>query len=756
MWVAGRDSDPGTDRRPVVVSLSVTSIVISGRFPRYLLVTTYYADVEACADAIIERLDGEIVVGTPLGLGKANHVLNELVTRAVDDPTIDLTIWSALTLSKPEWDSELERRLVEPLTDRVFGEYPELEYARLLRDGDLPDNIEVHQFYYAPGEPLGNPTAQQYHHSVNYTHVLRANKQADVNLLLQLVGVGEVDGEQCFNLGSNADVTGDLIEQLHRDAAFDDREVMIVGQVNRNMPFMYGDAPVPEEEFDVVLDDESYDFPLFGPPNMPVSDADHAIGLRVSSLLKDGGTLQIGIGSLGDAIGYATELRHHHNDTYRDIVEALDVQADCPALIDEYGGVCTFDEGLYGATEMLVEAFLHLHDRDILNREVYDDVDIQRLVSEGRLGDGIDGETLDVLLAEDVISAELKQADVEFLTEWGIFRSDVEYDDGTIHVDGRSVPADLSDTEAREAIEAHALGDSLANGSVLHAAFFLGSNEFYDDLRSMDDDERRAISMRGVKFTNQLYEDEELKRLQRTDARFVNTGMKATVTGGIVSDGLENNQVVSGVGGQFNFVNMAHELDDGRSIVMIRATRDGDDGPESNIVWNYGHMTIPRHLRDIVVTEYGVADIRDKCDAEVIQEMIKIADSRFQDDLVEQAKSANKLPDDWEVPEEYRNNYPETIEAKLAPFQDDLPRFPYGTDLTEEERHLTKALRSLQSRFDEFPPAINDLDSIQKAVFVPDEAGPYLDRMNLSRAWTPRKFLYKRAVAFALAESEFI
>ncbi len=54
---------------------------------------------------------------------------------------------------------------------------------------------------------------------------------------------------------------------------------------------------------DLILDDPSYDFPLF-------SAADHMIGLNVSTLIKDNGTLQIGIGSLGDAIAAGLILRH--------------------------------------------------------------------------------------------------------------------------------------------------------------------------------------------------------------------------------------------------------------------------------------------------------------------------------------------------------------------------------------------------------------------------------------------------------------
>jgi hypothetical protein len=328
-----------------------------------------------------------------------------------------------------------------------------------------------------------------------------------------------------------------------------------------------------------------------------------------------------------------------------------------------------------------------------------------------------------------------------------------------LRVGDESIPADLGDRDARAAIVEHALGDSLDHGKVLHGGFFLGSNRFYRRLREMGDETSRRLSMRSVLFTNHLHGDEELKRLQRQDARFVNTGMKATVSGGVVSDGLADNRVVSGVGGQFNFVNMAHELEDGRSIILIRSTRQSGGEVESNIVWNYGHITIPRHLRDIVVTEYGVADLRDRSDAEVIGEMIKVADSRFQQDLVEKAKKHNKLPQDWEVPEGYRNNYPESLEEQLAPYQSDaelLPTFPYGTDLTDEELALTRALRTLKGNFSGTLPRFQHLNSVPKTLFVPKEAEHYLERMGLENPATAREQVFRRVVVFALAESDFI
>src|SRR5207247_185539 len=93
-------------------------------------------------------------------------------------------------------------------------------------------------------------------------------------------------------------------------------KMAILAQVNRNLPFMEGDAAVVPGYFDAVVDDSRYDFPLFAPPNRPVEVTDYMIALYVSALIRDGGTLQIGIGSLGDAVTYLLKLRHEENDTY--------------------------------------------------------------------------------------------------------------------------------------------------------------------------------------------------------------------------------------------------------------------------------------------------------------------------------------------------------------------------------------------------------------------------------------------------------
>ena len=119
----------------------------------------------------------------------------------------------------------------------------------------------------------------------------------------------------------------------------------------------------------------------------------------------------------------------------------------------------------------------------------------------------------------------------------------------------------------------------------------------------------------------------------------------------------------------------------------------------SNIVTSYGHTTIPRHLRDIAITEYGIADLRGRTDAECIAAMLNIADSRFQDELLAAAKRANKIDAGYRVPE--RNSAatrPERLEEAFAAQRRAglFSEYPFGTDLTREEIDLARALRWLK------------------------------------------------------------
>jgi acyl-CoA hydrolase len=378
---------------------------------------------------------------------------------------------------------------------------------------------------------------------------------------------------------------------------------------------------VAEEFFDRLLEDDP-DQRLFALPRGPLTIQDHAVGFHASRLIADGGTLQIGIGSLSDALVHWMILRHRRNADYRRLIE------DLPAIASAaLGDDAPFKDGLYGASEMFMDGFMHLYRAGILTREVFDDLATMRRANAG-------------------------------------------------------LPV-----------------DEAGQGAVMDGGFYLGSPSFYDFLRSLDADERERFRMHGVGRINQLYGGREALELeQRRHARFVNTCMMMTLTGAAVSDGLADYQVVSGVGGQYNFVAMAHAMDDGRSALMLRATREHRGRVTSNIVWQYPHITIPRHLRDLVVTEYGVADLRGRTDEECIRAMLSISDARFQDELAEQARRAGKLDPSWTLPEAWRNNTPEHLARQFRRVDAVVPSYPFGSDFTELEQRLIPALQWIKGR----------------------------------------------------------
>jgi len=132
----------------------------------------------------------------------------------------------------------------------------------------------------------------------------------------------------------------------------------------------------------------------------------------------------------------------------------------------------------------------------------------------------------------------------------------------------------------------------------------------------------------------------------------------------------------------------------------MRACRDGRNGAQSNIVWNYGHTTIARHLRDLVVTEYGVADLRGASDEQVVQRLLAIADARFVDELAATAVRNGKLPRDFRVPDAWRANTPEALAERLraAKAAGLLPAFPFGSDFDATELRVLPALLWLKAR----------------------------------------------------------
>jgi hypothetical protein len=708
-------------------------------------------DVKKCVDEVIDYIGKDIVFAMSLALGKPVRFCNEIYRRAKEDPSINLKIITAFPLEKPTGKSDLERRLYKTLNPRLFDGVPDLEYMLDYRQGKLPENVESYEFFSKAGTYLNDPIAQQNHLASHYTHIVRDALDFGVNVFANPLASLEKEDRTIYSMGCNTDIIVKGLKDM-QDRRLRGEKFAIVGEVIPDMPFMYGDAVVEANTYDMILQGPDFDYQLFGAPKDPVSVADYMIGINTSTLIKDGGTLQVGIGALGDAIVSGLVIRNDHNDKYQDLLNKTGIKRRYESLINKWGGTGVFEEGLYGSSEMFVDAFMQLYKNKILKRKVFDSIPIMKLINEGYMAaDNIPPDIIDRLLAKKAIHAPLNEEDFDFLTEFGILRGELRFENGMIYDGELAYSADLREESARSQIK-DLLGRELLKGTIILGAFFVGPKAFYKTLNEMSEEERQQFAMSGVEKVNQLYGDEELRALQRKDGRFVNTGMMATVLGAIASDQLEDGRIVSGVGGQYNFVAMGHALPDARVIIALRSTKGSGRALRSNIKFNYGHCTLPKHLKDIIVTEYGIADVRGKPDKQVIAEIINVADSRFQKQLLARAKKAGKIPMDYEIPEEYRNNYPERIKAILAPYQAQgyFPPFPFGTDLNEDDIELAGSLKALKSLSAGYPLKVAKGMLLELFRPIPKGIDHHLERLELIKPIGLKERIYRKMVVLAL------
>lgn len=125
-------------------------------------------------------------------------------------------------------------------------------------------------------------------------HLLRTDRPVDV----ALVQVSRPDAHGLVSLGVSVDVVR---------AAVDGARVAIA-QINERMPRTFGASVIPLAAFDEVVEHDEA-LPEWCPPAL--SDVDLAMGRHVASIVRDGDTLQLGIGTIPNAV--LSELGNHQD-----------------------------------------------------------------------------------------------------------------------------------------------------------------------------------------------------------------------------------------------------------------------------------------------------------------------------------------------------------------------------------------------------------------------------------------------------------
>ncbi len=116
--------------------------------------------------------------------------------------------------------------------------------------------------------------------------------------------------------------------------------------------------------------------------------------------------------------------------------------------------------------------------------------------------------------------------------------------------------------------------------------------------------------------------------------------------------------------------------------------------------------------------------------------------------MIEQAQKAGKLPKDFELDPRFADNTPERLKGIQARHHRLFPEYPLGTDFTDEEKDLLRALNWLKSKF-----KLTEILELGKAALdapEPEAFPKHLERMRLDQPEGLKEDLYQRLLLAGL------
>ncbi|MHB1628986.1 MAG: acetyl-CoA hydrolase/transferase family protein [Bacilli bacterium] len=159
------------------------------------------------------------------------------------------------------------------------------------------------------------------------------------------------------------------------------------------------------------------------------------------------------------------------------------------------------------------------------------------------------------------------------------------------------------------------------------ATFAMGCQSLFDFI-----DNNPAVSMRAVDYTNNT-------AVIRCNPRMisVNSAIEVDLTGQVVAESI-GSRIVSGVGGQMDFVRGASLAVEGKSIIAL-PSRTGSGLPRivASLRPGAGVTTTRNHVQ-YVVTEYGTAELHGRTLEERVRQLIAVAHPEDRDALAKAAK----------------------------------------------------------------------------------------------------------------------
>lgn len=163
------------------------------------------------------------------------------------------------------------------------------------------------------------------------------------------------------------------------------------------------------------------------------------------------------------------------------------------------------------------------------------------------------------------------------------------------------------------------------------ATFCVGNKAVYDYVNN-----NPACAFYPASITNNL-----INIARHPNMKSLNQAIFVDLTGQICSEGI-GHRLVSGSGGQPDFQIGAWFSEGGTAMTVLRSAKIKEDGAISSSIVSElppgTPVTVPRCFADCIITEYGIAKLKNKSLSQRIKAMISIAHPDMRDQLWAEAK----------------------------------------------------------------------------------------------------------------------
>jgi acyl-CoA hydrolase len=132
----------------------------------------------------------------------------------------------------------------------------------------------------------------------------------------------------------------------------------------------------------------------------------------------------------------------------------------------------------------------------------------------------------------------------------------------------------------------------------------------------------------------------------------INGALSVDLVGQVVADRIGEREH-SGIGGHEDFVTGAAFSEGGHSLICLPSTANTPNGCISRIVADFPLgtcITTPRHQVDVIITEYGAAELAGKTAAERVSALVAIAHPAVRDALLARVAELPLIPSEATEP----------------------------------------------------------------------------------------------------------